>query len=567
MIFLPAFLLTVHAAVPAAATGGGELPVLRAMTLEMERSVKRLKLGPFKPPYFLSYTVTDTRRLQMEAGFGAVKDSFEYASREMRTDLRVGSRDFDQTHFANKDYWRTGPLQDNGVVEDDLDALRFTLWSLTDQSYKQALERLSQKRSYKNAKTILEEIPDLSTETVTAYHEPSDLPGFDAAAWKERIRKLTALFRSYPEVQNSNVKLYWTRRRLYFLDSEGRKVVKPAHDFELLFEASTQAPDGMPLSDRRRFIAQSLEDLPGFEELEQEVRRLAGDLTALSKAPLMEPYLGPILLEGQASAEFFNQLLAKNISFPRKPWVEDESNAENFITGELAGKLGQRVLSPLLSVEDDPLQQRHEGLALAGHYRFDDEGMPAQKVNVIEKGILKDIPMSRSPIKERRRSNGHGRAGYGENISARIGNVFIDARQSVPPAELKRDLLERAKDWGLTYALIARRLAEEDLQEGTELLASPVLLYKVHVADGREELVRNAQFSGAGLRSLRDIVAASNQKTVYNFYQLGPDKSNRGQVQASIIAPSVLVSEMELDKNDKQPDKRPYLKHPYFSER
>lgn len=567
MILPLAVLWILGAVIPGPAAASSDHPVLLAMTKEMERSSKSLKLGRFASPYFLSYTVIDSRRLQLEASFGALKDPYEYLSRIMKVDLRVGNRRFDQTHFASRDYWRTHPLLDSGAVEDDIDALRFTLWSLTDQSYKQALERLSQKRSYKNARNIVEEIPDLSTEPATSFIELTDLLAFDARPWETLVRSLSALFRSYPEIQDSSVKLYWTRRRQFFIDSEGRRVVLPLDDFELVLEASTQASDGMPVSDRRRIITQSVDDMPVQAQLEKEVRSLAQDVTALSQAPAAESYLGPILFEGQASAEFFNQLLAQNLSFPRKPWVEDETNAENFISGEFAGKLDLRVVSPLLNVADDPAQKRFGATALAGHYRIDDEGIPAQKVNLVEKGILKDLLMSRSPVKDRGRSNGHGRAGYNESVSARIGNLFIEAQQGGSPEELKRDLLERAKGWGLSYALIARRLAEEDLQEGTDELAAPVLLYKAYVADGREELIRNARFSGAGLRSLRDIVAASSQRTVYNYYQLGPDKSNRGQVQASIICPNVVVSEMELEKHDKQPDKRPYLKHPYFSER
>ena len=279
----------------------------------------------------------------------------------------------------------------------------------------------------------------------------------------------------------------------------------------------------------------------------------------------MEPYLGPVLFEGQAAAEFFNQLFVRNVSSPRSLWVEDEGAKKYWPSGELAGRLGLRAVSPLLSIEDDPGLENWEAIPLAGRYTVDDEAIPARKVVLARNGMLQDVLMSRSPIKDRKSSNGHGRSGGGEFTVGRPGNVIIRADSGVSREALEKELRRRAKEFGLAYGMLIARLGDEDSLEDTDVLAEPVVAYKVYVSDGHKELVRGADFNGVTLRALRDIVAASNKSEVYNFYHLGPYRYSRSPVPASIVAPSILISEMEMKKTDKKPTRPPYLPHPSFA--
>ncbi|MFA5140104.1 MAG: metallopeptidase TldD-related protein [Elusimicrobiota bacterium] len=551
---------------PVARAQSGADTLMRAMTDEMKRTVERLDMENLGRPYYVAYTARDVDRTEVEGTFGALKGPSSHKSRRLKIDLRVGTPAFDNTHYVGQRYWMFSPTTESLVTEDDYDALRYDIWSATDKAYKTAQETLSQKKAYKQNKLIREDIPDLSRDPAAASLRPLTTLSLDKALWEDRVRKLSAVFRRYPLIQDSKVSLLWTQQHTAFVDNEGRKVLKNDHDIEVYMEAETQAPDGMRLADRRRIIRQSPQDLPAFEALQAEAEKLAKDLSSLSQAPLWEAnYTGPVLLEGQAAGEFFNQLLARNLSFPRSVWVEDEENKENFYSGAFGERFGLRVVSPLLSVSDDPSVNTFDGLPLIGHYEVDDEGIPAQKLTLVEKGILKDVPMSRSPIKARDRSNGHGRGSLEEFATAHIGSLFVNAAKTVPAAQLKSELLKQAKDYGLKYGLIIRRILDEERQEKGEVLAAPVLVYKVNVADGREELLRNAQFTGVTLRSLRDVAMAGSTRQVYNYYQLGPYKDNRGEVQASIVHPSVLISEMELKKSEKKPERPPTLKHPFFN--
>ncbi len=551
----------------AAAEDPNSETVFRALVDEMKRTVSRLEMEKLGKPYFVAYTAMDSKRLSISSSFGGIKDPHLSRSRHLKVELRVGDRKFDNTHYAGKDYWGYRPHSGGLVTDADYDAIRYGIWQITDRAYKEALERLSQKKAYKQSKMIKEEIPDLSKEPVGVSEEPVAEVPFERELWEKRLRKLSAVFKKYPAIQRSYVNLYWTQRRHYFVDSEGRRVLKPKHDFELVIGASTQAEDGMRLSDRRDFIRRRLEDMPPFSLLEAEVTKFAEDLSNLTTAPLLEEdYIVPMLLLGKAAGEFFNQLLAHNIAFPREIWVQEEHARKEFHTGGLTGRLGLRVVSRFLSAEDDPGLKSFEGIPLLGHYRIDDEGVPAQRVALIEKGILKDLLMSRAPTKKRANSTGHGRGAQWEFPTAHISNLVISSEKTMPLSELKDELRKQAREFGLDFGVVIRRLRPENAQEKNELLAAPVMVFKVDVKTGKETLMRNAKFSGVTLRALRDIVATSAKRHVYNYYQLGPYKaSGRGQVQASIVHPSVLVAEMELKKSDKKPDKLPYLKHPHFN--
>ena len=95
------------------------------------------------------------------------------------------------------------------------------------------------------------------------------------------------------------------------------------------------------------------------------------------------------------------------------------------------------------------------------------------------------------------------------------------------------------------------------------MLSAPVLVYQVDVGTGEEELVRDARFSAVTMRALRDIIAASSEQHIINFGKPGPYRG--GPTRASIVHPSVLLSEMELTETERKPSKPPYMEHPFFA--
>ncbi|MBU2573336.1 MAG: hypothetical protein KKH28_04590 [Elusimicrobia bacterium] len=542
---------------------------LAAMGDELARSMAKLKMDDLARPYYVGYYMLESSNVYVSASFGAVISTSAGVSRSLAADVRIGSRSFDNTGYAGDDYQSYRPFYASAPEEEDYDALRFSLWSLTDQAYKGALETYSRKKAYLKKKNLKEIYDDLSAEKPEVLIEEG--PGaadFDPGKWKEYVKKLSAVFKKYPRIQNSDVSADYAARTYRFVNSEGSRYRFRRDKLTLSISAAVQTGEGLKFNDGREFHWPTLAAAPAFEALAAETEKFAGEMSWLVDSSTAGIYLGPVLFEDQAAAEFFNQLLVENVSFVKAPLADNDEYRKYYVdSGAFLNKLNMRVTAPFLNVYDDPLQAEFRGTELMGSYRIDTEGVRPGKLELVRNGKLVNFYMSRSPVKRFKTSNGHGRGHITEFPSARPGNVFIMSERTASRAELKKKMLETAKELELDYAVIIRRMAPADTKRMEELLAKPALVYKVSVKDGSEELVNGVEFTGVGFRALRDIILTSDEHYVYNFYQPGPLYYSRGYVPAAIIAPSsILVQEMELQKTEQKPDRQPYLPHPYFGE-
>jgi predicted Zn-dependent protease len=321
-------------------------------------------------------------------------------------------------------------------------------------------------------------------------------------------------------------------------------------------EASSEAADGMRLRHWIPFNAGSFEQLPPAPEITKAIRQMAADLTALRSAPVLDAdYSGPVLFTGQASAEMFARVLGPNLSGQRLPLSEQQQGQTT--RSELLDRLNRPVLPRFLSIFDDPTAQRIGNQELLGHYQVDDQGVPARRVSLIEQGVLKTLLMSRRPGKDMPQSNGHGRSGVPGRESAQIGNLFIQSTEGKSYDDLKQQLIKMCLEENLQYGLLVKAL----VPDGRSPIGMPVLTYKVYVSDGHEELIRGAFAQGIPIRSLRQIEAVGNDAFVVNRLT----GSNELPTPTSIVAPSVLLEEMELKRPTGTQQKPALLTHPFFS--
>ena len=577
---------------PGEQPGAAELSdvLLRAMRDELVRSIDTLQLEDLERPYFIEYAVVDTESTVIEATFGASVRNDQTHQRSLRVDVRVGSHELDNSEFvAGRSLFRFGRFPRNLVRDDDYDALRHDLWLATDAAYKEALEQLARKRAFLQNRVQNEPVPDFSVEDASVLVEPPAESAFDAEAWRGTARRLSGIFREYPAIDESGVTLRRERGHKYLVNSDGSVVRRPASVAVLHAQAATRAPDGMRLKHFVPFHGRGVEDLPAEAEMEAAVRRMASELTALAAAPVLGDYIGPVLVSGQAAAEFFAQLLGAQLSGHRPPLHEDERMAAMMPSSDLANRLNRRVLPASFDVVDDPTQASVAGETLIGSYAVDDQGVRSQPVTLIEGGILRTLLMSRRPRREIPQSNGHGRAGTFGAATAQPGNLFVRAEGGLSAEALKAKLLDMATDAGLDYGLlvtmldnpgitgsdVSSRLSLFALMRGgmpRSQLTSPVLAYKVYVDDGREELVRGLGFRDVSVQSLRNIVANGEDQYVNNrFLESGGGGLLRGfgagpddGIPAAVVAPSVLFEELEVERVG-GPQQTPILMgHPYF---
>jgi predicted Zn-dependent protease len=470
------------------------------------------------------------------------------------------------------------------TLDDDYNAFRKQFWLATDRAYKTAVEAIGRKRAAMQNINQPQDLTDLWKAPAVNLLQPPMKQNVDLGKWTARVRELSAVFKKYPDVLTSQVNFEAMESTHYMYNSEGTTVRVPDGLTQLQVRATAQAPDGMTVRDAAVLVAPSLDRMPADAAMTAAVQQVAENVRALAKAPFGETYSGPVLFEGDAAAQVFAELIAPNVTLPRKP-VGEPGRPVPFYASEFEGKIGSRVLPEFLDVVDDAKQTAAAGKTLLGNYAVDDEGVTPQEVTLIEKGKLKGFLLTRQPVRGFDQSNGHARlpGGFGANTAA-ASNLFVKASESVKPEELKQKLIETIKQRNKPYGLIIRkmdypstasieeirRIATSSAQSGATARPTsiPLLTYRVY-PDGREELVRGLRFRGFGVRSLKDIIAVSNQQTVFSFlYNQAPFSLVGGGgfvAPISVVAPSFLIDDLDLEKPQEDMPKLPIVPPPAIS--
>jgi TldD protein len=529
-------------------------PVLKAMQTELLRA--STDLGKSDPaPYFTSYTVNDQDVVVLAGSYGSLITDAAVRRRQADVTMRVGSPALDNTHGQSRPSGMTsGPLP----LGDEPEAIARVLWELTDREYKRAAPAFLNVKTNTAVRAEEEDkSPDFSKEQPQTHTgEPLNVPGFDRGAWEGEIRRLSGNFRKYPEVIYATVTLQVQNSKSRLVSSEGAAIATPSASTRMVIEAQARADDGMELLRVETFQAPAASGLPAEAELNGKIQKMAEDLRDLRKAPVAEPYDGPAMLSGRAAAVFFHEVLGHRLEGHRQ---RDEDEGQTFTK-----KVDQEVLPTFLSVADDPTIHEMGGMKLMGSYEYDNEGAPAQRVEVIQNGVLKNFLMSRMPIKNFGVSNGHGRNQPGLMPTGRQGNLIVTSTQSVTEPALREQLIEQIKKQGKPYGLYF-----DDIQGGFTLTTRslpqafqvlPVIVYRVY-ADGRpDELVRGVDIVGTPLGALTRIVATGDQQHVFN----GICGAESGSVPVAAVAPAMLFSEMEVQKRAHSHERPPILPPPGF---
>ena len=549
-------------ALPVAAAAQQEKPVLLdAMTTELHRAFMSLgrqdpnkqEAGQQLPPYFLSYSVSDASTVSIRAQFGALVDSSANHMRIADVQVRLGDSKLDNTHGDHRGS-AVNSLQ--LPLTDDREALARSLWLATNTGYGNALENYLRVKTESQVRAKEEDTsPDFSIEAPqVSIRNPAPPVVVDRAAWENRVRQLSGVFREFPDVYQNVVALSVQNETDYFASSEGSSVVEPHMQARLVVLAVTRADDGMDLFRDQTFEAETIDGLPAQAELEAAIRELGKSLEALRKAPVTQPFDGPAILSGRASAVFFHEVLGHRLEGQRQRGDEE---------GQTFTKdIGKDILPSFLSVADDPTMTQFGNTWLSGTYAYDDEGQKAQRVALIQDGVLKTFLMSRLPIASFSSSNGHGRAETGRMPTGRQGNLIVTSTKAVPDSELRKELVEEArkanKPYGLYFEDISSGFAVTTRSSPQAFQVIPLVVYRVYV-DGRpDELVRGVSIVGTPLAAMKRILATGDKSEVFN----GECGAESGTVPVSAVAPAMLVSEIETQRQPQGTARPPILPIP-----
>jgi hypothetical protein len=426
-----------------------------------------------------------------------------------------------------------------------------------------------------------DQIPDFSKAPPVQAVLPVSRQTVNETAWKDRVVKLSAVFDAYPRVLSSGVEMQITQATNYLANSEGTVLRTPENLAFIRVVAHGLTSDGTQVRDAQVVQAFDAGGLPAETELHRQVTEVADHVTALSQAAAGEAYDGPVLFEAAAAAQLFGQLLGDNLKITRKPVVDAGRNAP-YVPSELENRIGSRILPDWMDVVDDPTQTEWRGHTLLGHYLYDIEGVTPAPLALVEKGTLKNFLLTRTPVlKSFDSSNGRARmtGSYGADEPG-FGNLFVRATETVPLPDLKKKLMDLCRERSKPYGMLVRKLdypssaSVDELRRMAQssgnqrLVSPPLLVYRVY-PDGREELVRSLRFHGVSTRSFKDILAASDESYVFDFVDSNAPFALMGAgsftTSASVIAPSLLFDEMELEPVQEETPKPPIVPSPPLS--
>lgn len=528
-------------------------PVLDVASQELKRTMETLAAQD-DPPYFLAYEINETQWANVSSGFGKLLSSTSSQLRQLDIDLRVGDYELDSSRQSRGGMWRGGTAQAFLPIEDDDNALRKAIWFHTDVAYKQALESLTRIRTNVNIEVEREDQSnDFSREERVRHTEPLATLNFDRAAWERKLSRYTEPFAQHDVIYQANANMTATAQNRWHVNSDGTEVQTTQTLYRLVINAGTRAEDGTQLPRYESFVAFSPQDLPGEAEVLAVVDNMIEDLLALREAPLVDPYVGPAILSGRAAGVFFHEVLGHRVEGHR---VKLESDGQTF-----KKLVGETILPDFISVTSDPTAKQRDGFDLTGHYLFDNEGVPARPVTVVEDGALRNFLMSRTPIDGFPNSNGHGRRQPGFKAVSRQSNLMVETSAPVSSERLEAMLLERIRAEGKPFGLIFEDIQGGFTQTGRFMPNAfnvlPILVYRL-LPDGSKELVRGVDLIGTPLTALTKIVAADDQVAVFN----GVCGAESGGVPVSASSPALLIEQIEVQKKAKSQQILPILDSP-----
>ncbi len=547
--------LAVFALIPPKEASASPSPALiDILRDELNREFSGLKAKADPAPYYMAYEVTDDQTDSLSASLGALLHNLHNHRRGLDTTVRAGSAQFDNYHPYKGSQMRFTLLTPLSL-DNNPNQIRRALWSQSDRVYRLASQRLLQLRT--DEELIAQQKDkdsDFSSEPPQTFSRMPERYAYDVNAWAQKLRDWSGQFKSHPRILGSQINFLAEREIRTLVNSEGSAIEFGRNLFRIEIEGIALAQDGMDLRSAAIMEASDPAHLPADAAVLAKVREVASTLDALVEAPPAEPIFCPAILSGRASAVFFHEIFGHRIEGHRQ---KDIAEGQTFTK-----MLGQPVLPSFISVEFDPTRRAYDGKDLIGYYEYDDEGVKAQPVKVVENGILKTFLLSRSPVGKFQHSNGHGRRQPGFEVVSRQSNLLVESSKQLSKADLRAKLIDEIKSQGKPYGLYFEEVSSGYTTTGRRGLQAftvvPLVVYRVF-PDGRpDELIRGVDIVGTPLASFQKIVATSDQPEIFNGY-CGAES---GSIPVSAVSPAILVSEIETQKKQNSQQRLPLLPRP-----
>ena len=552
---------------------------MHALRDELARSMAELRMDGMPAPYFIAYTVVDADTIETGASFGALLPTTESRSRRLQVELRVGEPAFDNTNYRDRSFLPTRAQTRTLPLADDYQEIRRQTWLATDAAYKQALEMLAKKRAVLQNETRSEDVADFHAQEPSSHFEEPDTSALPVAEVRDLVRQASSVFVDMPLVYNSTVNATLSNRHITYVNSEGTAFTRSDPHAAVWVRARTQAEDGAVVDDFAAVHGRHWDEVDR-DGLLASAREVGENVAARRAAPDLTRYTGPVLVTGQAAAELFAQAVMPRLLGKRAPDMAPQFRRFGASRNPFLDKLGGRVLPRLLTVVDDPTIAAADGFL--GGFPVDDDGVPAAPTTLVERGILRTLLSTRNPVPGVDASTGN-RRGAGPLPS----NLLVTTARGLAPADLNEEFAQLVTEWGTEYGVVVHRLGNPSVSQDGASTARMIVLgasqetsvegvtlaYKVF-ADGRRELIRNAEFTALSEAAFKDIVAVSEAPNVYTMSYDASDFPSfsfsgvpaPGTPRITISIPDLLFEELTLRKPSENIPRPPVAGHPYFDD-
>lgn len=520
----------------------------QSMADETRRAMGHLREHAAPRPYYLSHLLRDEELWRVQARFGATHARSHYRRRDCLTDVRVGSYRYDQV--------AEGGLNDCSKDDESYNyvelpygsgdkAFRHALWRLTDARYREAVESFWRKKAdeltYLNESRHLPSFEKRAPERAVAW---STLPTCDLDEWEGFVKRTSRLLSRHARIKTGHVELQQRNSVRVFTNTEGSELIQSAAFFALECYLWLLSENGDGIGWTISHYVRDPSELPDEGTFASEIRGAIRQLDQLSRAPRVRSFSGPVLLDPLPAGLLIHEAMGHRLEGNR---LLSSGEGQTF-----KDSVGELVLPEFLSLYDDPTLTHYEGRSLAGHYVYDDEGVPAARADLIREGRLEGFLSSRAGLSRRHRSNGHARSAYHQRAISRMGVTVLESSAGLDDDELERRLLEEVRAQGAPYGI--RIVHAEGGETATEGYNFQAFLGDISAAmrifpDGRREWIRGVNFVGTPLNAVRSIVAAGNRYAVDNAH-CGAES---GFVPVSTISPALLVRHLELQSKSEQP--------------
>lgn len=512
-----------------------EQEIFSAMSAEMNRNLKELKMDKFATPYFITYKIVPYTKYFFGANQGVLTRTSKLSYPDYNLQVKVGNLKEDNSFFVPSVRL---PQTAGSYFAMNFEGVSKFLWQTTDTVYKNALAQLTEKQAYKKNKNIPQEYADFSFYPAQKIFDTLTEPKIEVDYW-QKVAKQTSLKGANPKLEDFKTLVSIQFMPSYFISSRGSKYLQDRYFIEIVFMAKGRLEDGFEFNLSKNLVFGDFKDVPSLEELEKSAEDFSKEIVSLQKAKKMGSYIGPILLEGPSAAELL-EVLHQGISFTKKINSTNESYA---YIGNFADKLGLKVFSSGFDVIDDPLMKTFDNKKLLGYYEIDEEGVKAEKLQIIENGILKNLPFTASLTKNNSKSNGHGRYYYMfSSVFAVPSNLIILPHKTIAQEDFLNTFQTFCAEQGLNACPIIKAKTEKIF-----------FGYMVNSATGEKTPVYG-EFPDFDKRNLRDIKYASDNMGVYNDFS--------GGFGTSIITPDLILDNGEINQIKKEPSRKPLIKKP-----